>query len=94
MVNGTAAPEWKYVLDVQGPYAIGPWDYNEGSQAYKIPPIIGPDNENITCGRAAFLAAPKTETADIVTGTEVVSKCRPMAIETEMAISTRGLTAK
>jgi hypothetical protein len=71
MVNGTAAPQWTYVLDVGPQYPIGPYDYPEGSQAYKIPPIIGPDNENITCGRAAFASAHKTKTADILAGSEV-----------------------
>ncbi|KAK0649825.1 glycoside hydrolase, partial [Cercophora newfieldiana] len=70
IVNGTAAPEWRYILDVRAPSA-NEADYPEWSQAYKIPPIIGPDNENVTCGRAAFLAAPRTETADIVAGSEV-----------------------
>jgi len=71
IVNGTAAPEWTYVLDVQSPYAIGEWDYPEWSQAYKLPPIIGPGDENITCGRAAFLAASRTQTADVLAGSEV-----------------------
>jgi hypothetical protein len=71
MVNGTAAPEWTYVLDVGPPYPISEWDYPEWSQAYKISPIIGPDNENVTCGRAAFASAHKTKTADILAGSEV-----------------------
>ncbi|KAK5653488.1 hypothetical protein OQA88_8974 [Cercophora sp. LCS_1] len=71
IVNGTAAPEWTYVLDVQAPYAINDWDYPEWTQVYKLAPIIGPDNENITCGRGAFLAAPRTKTADVLAGSEV-----------------------
>jgi len=59
------------VLDVQAPFAVGQGEYPEGYQGYKLAPIIGPDDANITCGRAAFLAAPKTETADILAGSEV-----------------------
>jgi len=72
LVNGTAAPEWTYVLDVQGPYARGEWESPDSSESSKIPPmILGEDDRNLTCGRAAFLAAPKTKTADILAGTEV-----------------------
>lgn len=71
IVNGTASPEWTYVLDVASPWAIGPDEYPDYYQGYKLAPIIGPDNENITCGRAAFSAAPRTETADILAGSEV-----------------------
>ncbi|KAK3395198.1 glycoside hydrolase [Podospora didyma] len=71
LVNGTDTPEWKYVLDVEGPWAVGPWDYPPGSQAYKLAPIIGASDPNITCGRAAFNAAPRTEIADVLAGSEV-----------------------
>lgn len=43
----------------------------EGYQGYKLDPIIGTDNPNVTCGRAAFDSAPRTETADILAGSEV-----------------------
>lgn len=42
-----------------------------GYQGNKIDPIIGSNNPNITCGRAAFNSAPHTETADILAGSEV-----------------------
>ncbi len=71
LVNGTASPEWKYVLDVASPWAFGPGEYPDYYQGYKLAPIIGPDDANITCGRAAFNAAPRTETADILAGSEV-----------------------
>ncbi|GAB1316351.1 hypothetical protein MFIFM68171_06561 [Madurella fahalii] len=71
LVNGTAAPEWKYVLDVQPPFAINPDEYPPYYQGYKLTPIIGPDNPNVTCGRAAFDAAPRTEVADVLAGSEV-----------------------
>lgn len=32
---------------------------------------MGPDDANITCGRAAFDAAPQTETANVLAGAEV-----------------------
>lgn len=57
--------------DVTGLSPVGPWDYPNGSQAYKLEPVIGSDNPNVTCGRNAFDAAPRTETADILAGSEV-----------------------
>lgn len=47
------------------------WDYPEWDQSYKIPPIIGVDNPAVTCGRRAFEAANRTQTADVLAGTEV-----------------------
>lgn len=71
IVNGTAAPEWTYVLDVQGPSALVEGEWEEWTQAYKLPEITDIASENITCGRAAFLAAPRTKTADVLAGSEV-----------------------
>ncbi|KAK4107349.1 lytic polysaccharide monooxygenase [Canariomyces notabilis] len=71
LVNGTETPEWKYVLDISGIYTHGPYDYPPGYQGYKLDPIIGADNPNITCGRSAFDSAPHTETIDILAGSEV-----------------------
>ncbi|RYP11677.1 hypothetical protein DL765_007636 [Monosporascus sp. GIB2] len=71
MVNGTAAPEWTYVLDVGPQYPLDNWSFPEWSQAYKIVPIIGADNPNVTCGRQAFESANRTKTADVLAGSEV-----------------------
>ncbi|KAK0745604.1 glycoside hydrolase [Schizothecium vesticola] len=71
MVNGTAAPEWTYVLDVESERPRDEWSYQEWDQSYKIPPIIGVDNPAVTCGRRAFEAANRTQTADVLAGSEV-----------------------
>lgn len=72
LVNGTETPEWKYVLDVEGPEPFQPDDrLPPGWQGYKVNPIIGPDNPNVTCGRGAFKAAMRTETADVLAGSKV-----------------------
>ncbi|KAK3381153.1 glycosyl hydrolase family 61-domain-containing protein [Podospora didyma] len=71
LINGTASPEWKYVLDVEGPFSVNTEDYPPGYQGRKLEPIIGPADPNITCGRAAFNAASHTETADVLAGSEV-----------------------
>lgn len=52
-------------------YSILPGQYPPGYQGYKLDPIIGAANPNITCGRAAFDSAPRTETADVLAGSEV-----------------------
>ncbi|KAK4166936.1 glycosyl hydrolase family 61-domain-containing protein [Cladorrhinum sp. PSN259] len=68
LVNGTETTEWQYVLDVAGVVSpSGP----DGYQGFKLDPIIGSDNPNVTCGRLAFNSAPRTETADILAGSEV-----------------------
>jgi hypothetical protein len=46
-------------------------DYPEGSDFPKTPPQMDINSPNITCGRQAFDAAAKTETADLVAGSEV-----------------------
>ncbi|KAK4032570.1 glycosyl hydrolase family 61-domain-containing protein [Parachaetomium inaequale] len=71
LVNGTETPEWKYVLDVASMYWVYPGEYPPGYQGYKLDPIIGAANPNITCGRAAFDSAPQTETVDVLAGFEV-----------------------
>ncbi|KAL2192584.1 glycosyl hydrolase family 61-domain-containing protein [Corynascus similis CBS 632.67] len=71
LVNGTETPEWKYVLDVGPISPVYPGQYPPGYQGYKLDPIIGAGNPNITCGRAAFESANKTETADVLAGSEV-----------------------
>ncbi|KAK3302920.1 glycoside hydrolase [Chaetomium strumarium] len=71
LVNGTETPEWKYVLDVQPPWSIDPATYPPHYQGYKLSPIIGPADPNITCGRAAFDAAARTEIANVLAGSEV-----------------------
>ena len=57
--------------DVSGIWAPRPNEGLEGYQGDKLDPIIGTDNPNITCGRAAFDSAPRTETVDILAGSEV-----------------------
>ena len=42
-----------------------------GYQGWKLDPIIGSDNENVTCGRLAFDSAARTEIADVLAGSEV-----------------------
>ncbi|KAK4232777.1 hypothetical protein C8A03DRAFT_39590, partial [Achaetomium macrosporum] len=71
LVNGTETPEWKYVLDVASMFSVRPDEYPPGYQGYKLDPIIGAANPNITCGRAAFDSASRTETADVLAGSEV-----------------------
>ncbi|KAG7291217.1 hypothetical protein NEMBOFW57_001229 [Staphylotrichum longicolle] len=71
LVNGTETPEWKYILDVATVFAVDPSTYPAGYQGYKLDPIIGSDNPNVTCGRAAFDSAPHTETADVLAGSEI-----------------------
>ena len=43
----------------------------EGYQGWKLDPIIGADNPNVTCGRRAFDSASRTEIADVLAGSEV-----------------------
>ncbi|KAK3293882.1 glycosyl hydrolase family 61-domain-containing protein [Chaetomium fimeti] len=71
LVNGTETPEWKYVLDVGTSYYVSPEKYIPGDQSAKLEPIVGTSDPNITCGRLAFDSASKTETADIIAGSEV-----------------------
>ncbi|KAH6855627.1 glycosyl hydrolase family 61-domain-containing protein [Chaetomium sp. MPI-CAGE-AT-0009] len=71
LVNGTESPEWKYVLDVGTQFYISPGQYRAGDQSAKVEPIVGASDPNITCGRLAFDSAPRTETADILAGSEV-----------------------
>jgi hypothetical protein len=59
------------VRDVQPPWSIDPATYPPHYQGYKVPPIIGPADPNITCGRAAFDAAARTDIADVLAGSEV-----------------------
>ncbi|KAK3290382.1 glycosyl hydrolase family 61-domain-containing protein [Chaetomium fimeti] len=70
LVNGTESPEWKYVRDVAPHFPYDPVEW-EGSQFPKTPPIMDINGANITCGRNAFHSAAKTETADILAGSEV-----------------------
>lgn len=56
--------------DVAATYAFGPY-YPFGYQGNKVPPIIGSTGPNITCGRWAFDSASRTETADVLAGSEV-----------------------
>jgi hypothetical protein len=71
LINGTESPEWKYVLDVASYFYFEPGTYPPGAQSYKLEPIVGTSNANITCGRLAFDSAPRTETADVLAGSEV-----------------------
>ncbi|KAM7200395.1 cellulose-growth-specific protein [Naviculisporaceae sp. PSN 640] len=71
LVNGTQTPEWKYVLDVASAYHVNAESMLPNSQFYKLAPITSPLDPNITCGRNAFVSAPKTSTADILAGSEV-----------------------
>jgi len=71
LINGTESPEWKYVLDVASPFYFPPETYPPGAQGYKLEPIVGTSNPNITCGRLAFNSAPLTETADVLAGSEI-----------------------
>jgi len=57
--------------DVGPVYAMNLEYYPPDYQGYKIEPIIGSANPNVTCGRAAFDSAPRTETADVLAGSEV-----------------------
>ncbi|KAF2176928.1 lytic polysaccharide monooxygenase [Zopfia rhizophila CBS 207.26] len=65
--NGTLTDEWKYVRDVA--YESDPWDPSD--QWLKIPPQMDPNSPNITCGRSAYMSANKTQTADVIAGSEV-----------------------
>jgi len=56
---------------VAAPWALQPDTYPPDYQGYKLSPIIGPADPNITCGRAAFDAMPRTQTADVVAGSEI-----------------------
>lgn len=51
--------------------AYDPWNFPEGDQFEKTPPQTDINNPNITCGRNAFDSASKTETADVLAGSEV-----------------------
>ncbi|KAK4035332.1 glycosyl hydrolase family 61-domain-containing protein [Parachaetomium inaequale] len=70
LVNGTETPEWKYVRDVAVHEYMNPANY-PGSEFPKTPPQMDVHNPNITCGRLAFDSAAKTETADVLAGSEV-----------------------
>ncbi|SPQ22681.1 40eabeae-9ac9-4ae7-a184-437a55151071 [Thermothielavioides terrestris] len=70
LVNGTETPEWKYVRDVAWEGAYKPEKY-PNTEFFKTPPQTDINNPNITCGRNAFDSANKTETADILAGSEV-----------------------
>jgi hypothetical protein len=50
---------------------VNPDYYPPGYQGYKLDPIIGTANPNITCGRAAFDSASQTDTVDVLAGSEV-----------------------
>lgn len=66
-VNGTQPGFWQYVRDVAGGY-----EPNESDLGYmKTIPQYDVTSTNFTCGRLAFDSAKKTETADVVAGTEV-----------------------
>ncbi|GAB1315561.1 hypothetical protein MFIFM68171_05771 [Madurella fahalii] len=69
LVNGTATPEWKYVRDVAPHFDDSDWP--EGNEFPKTPPMLDINHPNITCGRNAFAAASRTETADVLAGSEV-----------------------
>ncbi|KAF2274014.1 uncharacterized protein EI97DRAFT_435397 [Westerdykella ornata] len=68
LVNGTESPEWKYVRDVARVY---PDPLRPEDEFQKTIPDYDMDGANITCGRNAFDAAAKTETADVLAGSEV-----------------------
>lgn len=54
------------MIPISNPDSLPP-----GYQGYKVDPIIGSGNPNITCGRLAFDSAPKTQIADVLAGSEV-----------------------
>jgi len=58
-VTRDVAPEWPSS------------SYPPGYQFQKLPPILSPMDPNVTCGRSAFDSAHKTETADVLAGSEV-----------------------
>ncbi|KAK4110369.1 lytic polysaccharide monooxygenase [Canariomyces notabilis] len=71
IVNGTASPPWKYVRDVSQFLNM-----ERLSPADEYPKTIPQgtsdlNSSNITCGRRAFDWAAKTETADVLAGSEV-----------------------
>lgn len=46
-------------------------DWPEGNEFPKTPPLLDINHPDITCGRGAFDAASKTETADVLAGSEI-----------------------
>ncbi|KAF2262480.1 hypothetical protein CC78DRAFT_569769 [Lojkania enalia] len=62
VVNKTETPEWKYIRDVAIEEGFGPYTWQKGRPQYDL------DSPDFVCGRSAFLAANKTETADVVAG--------------------------
>ena len=52
-------------------YDYAPGTYPEGSDDPKVPPQMNISHPDITCGRRAFDSAAKTETADVLAGSEV-----------------------
>lgn len=51
--------------------AYSPDSYPPGNEFPKTPPQMDINHPDITCGRSAFDAAAKTETADVVAGSEI-----------------------
>lgn len=82
LVNGTETGKWQYVRDVANePY----WYRRDGypddyGKIYEIDSIDSPD---FVCGREAFAAAAKTETADVIAGETVGFKIIKMPITAE-----------
>ena len=69
IVNGTEAPPWKYVRDVAPEYP----EYYPGDQKIwgQMRPIMDFSDPGLACGRDSDLSAGKTQTADVVAGSEV-----------------------
>ncbi|KAF2262934.1 hypothetical protein CC78DRAFT_582130 [Lojkania enalia] len=67
IVNQSTTPDFKYVRDVgEDPVFAGTAD-----SLGKIAPQFNIDSIDITCGRSAFASATKTQTADVVAGSEL-----------------------
>jgi hypothetical protein len=76
LVNETLTSQWKYVRDVSPDWTITPVPV--GPESLKRAPQYPPDifNNNIRCGRDAWMVKPNgtgrlTETADIVAGSNI-----------------------
>ncbi|KAF2471670.1 uncharacterized protein BDR25DRAFT_324849 [Lindgomyces ingoldianus] len=69
VVNGTIAPEWKYVRDVAG--APDYENLTNIPQYAKRVPFFDIYSPNMVCGRSAERAAANTETATVIAGSEV-----------------------
>jgi hypothetical protein len=57
--------------DVAAMFSYDTSYYPPTYEAHKLDPIIGAADPNITCGRAAFNSAPRTQTADVLAGSEI-----------------------